>query len=146
MTSVTVQVDIDAPVEQTWAVVTDWERQGEWMPMTQVDVTDHASAGLGAKLSARSGAGPMAFVDPMVVDVWQPPHRCEVVHLGQVVTGRGIFRVDPLPGNRSRFSWEEVLDGDGLRGLVDRLGALPTRLLLTIAVRRLARLVAAETP
>jgi Polyketide cyclase / dehydrase and lipid transport len=144
MTVVTVCVDIDASVEQTWEVVTDWERQGEWMPMTQVTVAAAAGVGVGVHLRARSGAGALAFVDPMVVDVWEPPHRCEVVHLGRVVTGRGIFLVEPLPGGRSRFTWQEVLDGHGARAVIDRLGAPPTRMLLNVALGRLARLVVAE--
>ena len=25
------RIDVDAPPERVWAVLTDWERQGEWM-------------------------------------------------------------------------------------------------------------------
>ena len=78
--------------------------------------------GVGATLSARSGVGPPSFVDPMVVDVWEPPYRCEVVHLGKVVTGRGVFMVEDLPGGRSRFTWREELDSAGARKVVDRVG------------------------
>jgi uncharacterized protein YndB with AHSA1/START domain len=144
MTTVSVCVDLDAPVERTWAVVTDWERQGEWMPMTRVTVTAESAIGVGAELSARSGAGPLAFVDPMVVDVWEPPHRCEVVHLGRVVTGRGVFLVESLPDDRSRFTWQEILVGHGARRVLDRVGVPPTRALLNVALKRLARLLATE--
>jgi Polyketide cyclase / dehydrase and lipid transport len=142
MTTLTVAVDIDAPARRTWDVVTDWERQGEWMPMTDVQVTTSAPTGVGARLSARSGVGPASFVDPMVVDVWEPPHRCEVVHLGRVVTGRGVFLVEDLPGNRSRFTWREELDSTGARGVLDRMGLPVTRVLLAVALNRLARLIA----
>jgi hypothetical protein len=144
MTTLSVSVDIDAPPQRTWDVVTDWPRQGEWMPMTDVQVPSGSATGIGAKLSARSGIGPASFVDPMVVDVWEPPHRCEVVHLGRVVTGRGVFLVESLPGDRSRFVWREELDSRGARRIVDRAGFPMTRLLLTVALRRLARLVEAE--
>lgn len=143
MTSVEASVDIDAPAAVTWGLVTDWERQGEWMPMTAVAVAADSPVGVGAKLSARSGVGLASFVDDMVVDVWDPPHRCEVVHLGKVVTGRGVFLVSDLPGGRSRFVWREELDSVGARRVVDRVGALPTRALLAVALRRLARLAAA---
>jgi hypothetical protein len=146
VTTLSVSVDIDASVEQTWAVVTDWERQGEWMPMTDVRVSADAPMGVGAKLSARSGLASASFVDPMVVDVWAPPHRCEVVHLGKVVTGRGVFTVEELPNGRSRFTWQEQLDSDGFRRIIDRVGLPPTRVLVAVALRRLARLIAAETP
>lgn len=144
MTTLTVSVDIDASVERTWSVVTDWQRQGEWMPMTEVRVSADSPMGIGAKISARSGVGVASFVDPMVVDVWSPPHRCEVVHLGKVVTGRGVFTVESLPDNRSRFTWQEELDSEGARRVIDRVGLPPTRLLVNVALRRLARLIATD--
>jgi len=145
MTTLSVSVDVDAPAERTWDVVTDWERQGEWMPMTDVRVSADSPIGLGAKISARSGVGPASFVDPMVIDVWQPPYRCEVVHLGKIVTGRGVFLIEELPDGRSRFTWQEVLDSSGARKVIDRVGLPPTRALLSVALKRLARLVASES-
>jgi hypothetical protein len=143
VTTVSVSVDIDGSAAATWALVTDWERQGEWMPMTSVVLAPGSGHGLGARLTARSGVGRAAVTDPMVVDVWEPPTYCEVVHEGRVVTGRGVFRVEPLGPRRSRFTWQEVLDSRGPRRLLDRAAGPPTRLLLGVAVRRLARLVAA---
>jgi hypothetical protein len=144
VTTLSVSVDIDAPPERTWDLVTDWPRQGEWMPMTAVRVSAESVSGLGARISARSGIGVASFVDPMVIDVWEPPYRCEVVHLGKVVTGRGVFLVEPLPGGRSRFTWQEVLDSTGVRKVIDLVGLPPTRALLNVALRRLSRLVEAE--
>jgi hypothetical protein len=144
LTTLSVSVDIDATVERTWAVVTDWERQGEWMPMTDVRVSADSPMGVGAKISARSGVGAASFVDPMVVDVWAPPNRCEVVHLGKVVTGRGVFTVEALPDDRSRFTWQEQLEGVGLRRIIDRAGLPPTRVLVNVALKRLVRLIAAD--
>jgi hypothetical protein len=145
VTTLSVSVDIDAPATNTWEVVTDWERQGSWMPMTVVQRADDSPNGVGTSLTARSGVGVLGFVDPIVVDVWQPPYRCEVRHLGKVVTGRGVFLVDDLPGGRSRFTWREELDSTGPRRLVDLTAMLPTRALLTVALRRLAHLVEAES-
>lgn len=144
MTTLSVSVDLDATVDRTWAVVTDWERQGEWMPMTDVRVSADTPMGVGAKISARSGVGAASFVDPMVVDVWAPPHRCEVVHLGKLVTGRGVFTVEALPEDRSRFTWQEQLESEGLRRIIDRAGLPPTRVLVNVALKRLVRLIAAD--
>jgi hypothetical protein len=144
LTTFSVSVDIDAPVERTWAVVTDWPRQGEWMPMTEVRVSADTAMGVGAKISARSGVRGASIIDPMVVDVWSPPHRCEVVHLGKVITGRGVFTVEPLPGGRSRFTWREELESEGVRRVIDRLGLPPSRVLVAVALKRLSRLVAAD--
>jgi carbon monoxide dehydrogenase subunit G len=145
VTTVSVSVDVDAPAATTWSLVTDWERQGEWMPMTSVVLVPGSGHGLGARLTARSGVGRAAVTDPMVVDVWDPPTYCEVVHQGRVVTGRGVFRVERLGPQRSRFTWQEVLDSRGPRRVLDRAAGPATRLLLGVAVRRLARLIAAES-
>jgi carbon monoxide dehydrogenase subunit G len=141
VTDIEVSIDVAAPAEVTWATVTDWESQGEWMPMTAVTVTHPEPAGVGTRMLARSGVGHAAFDDPMQVEVWQPPHRAEVRHLGRVVTGRGVFIVEPLGPARSRFTWREELDSQGLRRYVDAAGALGSKLLLGVAVRRLARVI-----
>ena len=144
MTSMSVSVDIDAPAETTWRVVTDWERQGCWIPMTDVRLDPGSPVGSGARISARTALGPLGFLDTMVVDVWEPPYRCEVRHLGKVVTGRGVFLVDERPGGRSRFTWREGLESSGPRRVVDLATVVPTRALFRLALSRLARLVEAD--
>jgi hypothetical protein len=134
-------VEIAATAQQTWDVVTDWSRQGEWIPLTTVDVVDEAPTGAGTRLLARTGIGVVGFDDPMLVEVWRPPVRCEVVHLGRLVTGRGVFLVESLPGDRSRFTWREEFADRGARRYVDRLARLPGEALLRMAARRLARAV-----
>src|SRR5579875_712687 len=106
MTEGAASVELDLPADAAWRLVTDWEQQGRWMPMTAVEVVS-GDGGLGTTLRARTGAGPLAVVDEMVIDRWEPPRRAEVRHLGRVVTGRGVFAVDELPGGRSRVSWTE---------------------------------------
>lgn len=144
MTTVAATVEIDAPVEATWAVLTDWTGQGSWMPMTKVEVTN-GDGGLGTNLVARSGVGALALVDPMTIDVWEPPHRCEVAHHGSVITGRGVFTVAESPGGRSRVTWQEELAGEGAMKLLHRVTAPGTRLMLGVALRRLRRAVTAAT-
>lgn len=137
-----VSVDVDATVDATWAVITDWVAQGDWIPLTTVVLDAESPVGLGARFVARTGIGRAAFADPMVVDVWQPPHRCEVEHHGRLVTGRGVFLVDELPGERSRFTWQEIPAASGWQGRLERIGAPISRLALGVAARRLARLAA----
>ncbi|HVT20880.1 MAG TPA: SRPBCC family protein [Mycobacteriales bacterium] len=137
-----VSVEVDAPVPTTWALLTDWAAQGEWIPLTTVTVDPSSPAGLGARLVARTGIGPLAIVDTMTVDVWQPPHRCEVAHHGRAVTGRGVFLVEELPAGRSRFTWEELPAAHGLQGRIERLGAPASRWALGVAARKFARLAA----
>ncbi|HEX3900416.1 MAG TPA: SRPBCC family protein [Mycobacteriales bacterium] len=136
-------VAVDASVERTWAVVTDWAAQGDWIPFTTVAVVDPEMAdGPGKQLIARTGFGRAAIVDPMSIDVWQPPHRCEVAHHGRIVTGRGVFLVEELPDGRSTFTWQELPASHGVRGTVERLGSPISRWALGVAARRLAHLAA----
>jgi Polyketide cyclase / dehydrase and lipid transport len=141
---VSVSVDVNAPARDTWAIVTDWAAQGDWIPLTTVTLDEASPVGLGARLVARTGIGRAAIVDPMVVDVWQPPHRCEVAHQGRIVTGRGVFLVEELSGDRSRFTWQEIPVTGGLRGGLERMGSPISRWALGVAARRLAQLAAAR--
>jgi uncharacterized protein YndB with AHSA1/START domain len=137
---ITVAVDVAAPVESTWAAATDWARQGEWMLGTTVRALDGPS-GPGARLAARTGAGPFAVVDEMRITVWEPPHRCQVIHLGNVIRGSAAFEVEPLADGRSRFSWSEWLDLP--LGLVGQYGFLVGRPIfragVQISLQRFAR-------
>lgn len=133
MTPVVASVVVYVPVEVAWAAMTDWVSQGDWMPLTDVAVTS-GDGGLGTRLSARTGVGPVAFVDDMEIDVWEPPRRCEVAHHGKVVRGRGVFEVESLGAGAARVTWTEELDG-----VAARLTAPVSRWVLEFALRRFAR-------
>jgi carbon monoxide dehydrogenase subunit G len=93
-----------APDEVWWAVI-DWAGQHRWMLGTRV----HGGHGLGAKVVARTGIGPLRFTDTMVISEWDPPRRCVVRHTGRVISGSGIFEVTPS-GAGAEFRWTEHLD------------------------------------
>ena len=141
--SVDVRADVvvDAPPAATWAAVTDWERQGRWIPATTVRVTGGDGRSVGTTLEAFTGLGRLGFVDPMVVTRWEPPWRCEVRHTGSVVRGSGVFEVVALPDGRSRFVWSEQLEAPGPL----RWGLLAVRPVagaaVGVALRRLAAAV-----
>ena len=117
----TLPVDVNAPAEAVWTMVTDWAGQGEWMLGTRVSVTGPgAGRELGATLSAFSGVGPVGFTDTMEIVEWEPPRRCTVRHTGNVVKGDGVFEVVELGPERARFLWTELLDLP--LGAVGRLG------------------------
>lgn len=138
-------VEVEAPAEVVWRAAVDWTAQGRWMPLTTVAVVAGDGASVGTRVVARTGVGRLAAVDPMVVDVWQPPLRCEVRHEGRVVRGRGIFRVEEIDARRSRFTWEEQLPGTGWYAALARLGAPLNRAVFHVAVRRFARWVESGT-
>jgi uncharacterized protein YndB with AHSA1/START domain len=103
-------VDVDAPVEQTWAGATDWAHQGEWMLGTRVRGTAQDGQGVGGGIEAFTGLGRLGFLDTMDITVWDPPYRCHVLHTGRVVRGTGEFEVRDRGEGRSTFVWREGLE------------------------------------
>jgi uncharacterized protein YndB with AHSA1/START domain len=112
-------VDVDAPVQQTWDAAVDWAGQGEWMLATSVRATAQDGRGVGGKIEARSGYGPLSVLDTMEILEWDPPRRCHMLHTGRVVRGTGTFEVRPR-GSGSTFVWREDLDLP--LGVLGRLG------------------------
>ncbi len=107
MAELTLSVEVAAPPERTWAALVDWDRQGEWMLGTTV--TGDGADRVGGTLRAKTGFGPVGFLDTMTITAWLPPYRCEVVHTGRVVRGSGTFEVEATPDG-SRFVWTELLE------------------------------------
>jgi len=106
---ITLEVDVAAPVERTWAAATDWDHQGDWMLGTLVQGTAQGGRGVGGGIRAVTGIGPVRFVDTMEITAWTPPHGAYVRHTGRVVRGTGAFEVRARPGG-STFVWSEKLD------------------------------------
>jgi hypothetical protein len=144
------EVDVAAPAEVVWDYVTDWPRQGEWVPHTRVENVDDVT-GLGGRLRAWSGVGAVApgaergvsrrgvgFWDPMTITAWERTPdgggRCEVLHLGAVVRGEGEFEVVPRGPQASRFVWAEVVMLP-----LGRLGALGWPLVRPLVTRVIDR-------
>lgn len=107
----TVPVDVNAPAEAVWRMLTDWPGQQEWMLGTRVEVQGGGEGRhLGARLRAVTGVGPLGITDTMEIVEWEPPKRCVVRHTGKVVRGDGVFEVVALAPDRSRLLWSELLD------------------------------------
>jgi len=127
-------------------VAMDWSRQQDWIWGTQVN----GGTGVGAKVVARTGIGPVGFQDTMVITEWDPPRRCVVRHTGRVVRGLGIFEV-ARRGELSQFRWTEQLELPlGSAGALGRWLVLPlgravvaplARRGLDASLRRFARLM-----
>ena len=84
----TVPVDVNAPAERVWRMVTDWPGQSEWMLGTRIEIEGTGDARhLGGRFRAFTGIGPLGAWDPMEIVEWDPPKRCVVRHLGAVVQG-----------------------------------------------------------
>lgn len=108
---------LDVEPSVAWEAVTDWTAQSRWMVATTVTATSPAhkpasnqSRGVGDEIRARTGFGPFAVVDTMVVTQWRPPYRCEVLHTGRLIRGPGVIEVVPVDAQRSRLVWSEDLE------------------------------------
>jgi carbon monoxide dehydrogenase subunit G len=98
---------IEAPPEVIWRVLSDWERQSEWMP----DVAWMRLLGpereLGARLQVRTKVfGVPLATDLVEVTAWEPPRRLAIRHVG-VVVGTGEWHLAPAPRGAA-FTWIEV--------------------------------------
>ena len=137
--------EIAAPAERVWRLAVDWERQSAWIPATTVRLLPGPREGLGTRVEAVTGVGPLRLlVDPMEVVEWDPPRLCVTRHDGNVLRGTGTFGVEPLGRDRCRFTWREDLElpGGPLVGGAYRVGSRLSTPFLAYAVGRLARLAA----
>jgi hypothetical protein len=148
MVELRASVDVDAAPERVFAAMTDWARQGEWMPGTRVTAVKGRGDAVGDEILARTALpagrlGRVGFDDRMRITGWERPVRCEVLHLGRVVRGAGVFLVQPREDGGSRYTWIEWVEPPlGLLGQAGlRLGRRTTELALRAALRRFARWV-----
>jgi hypothetical protein len=145
---VTATVFVNAPARTVFAAFTAWERQGEWIPFTQVRITE-GDGRAGSSIEAITQLGPATLRDEMRVVKYDPPYEVRVVHYGRVLRGPGVLRCTPMGDNRTQVVWHEWFHVPG--GTAGRL-AWPllwpgSKFSLTQALRRLARLVeAGELP
>lgn len=111
-------VETPATPERLFEVLTDWPRHREWMFGTSAEVIEGDGHGVGARIAAFTGFGPLGFLDTMRVTRWEPPHRLDMLHTGRVVRGVGVIRIKALSGGGSRIIWAEELELPPGAGLV----------------------------
>ncbi|SDF98515.1 Polyketide cyclase / dehydrase and lipid transport [Pseudonocardia oroxyli] len=139
--------DVAAPASAVWDLVTDWERQGEWILFTRVRVVAGDGRSAGSVVVAVTGIGDLGVVDTFTVTGYdEAARRVDVRHTGLVVTGDSSFVVTETGPASCRFTWTE-----GLELPFGRLGALGWPVLRPVmaagfgaSVRRLGRLAEAE--
>jgi hypothetical protein len=108
-----VRVDVEAILPATpdraWSVLTDWERQPEWMrDADSVRVLTPARQGVGVRIAVKTRIfGLTVFTEILEVVEWRPPERLAVRHAG-FVRGNGEWRFD-LDVAGTRYRWSEEL-------------------------------------
>jgi hypothetical protein len=115
--TLSISLVIEAPCEDVWKKIANWESQGEWMLQTKVWVTSDHVEGVGTSIAAFTGPlykfyprlKSFGLLDLMVVTQWQPPYRCDVDHVGKVLKGSGSFQLSEINGSSTRFDWSETI-------------------------------------
>jgi hypothetical protein len=98
--------DVNAPAEQVWSNLVDWDLHGEWMLFTRAS----GGSAVGESIEAFTGIGRVGLLDRRTIVVWEPPHRAVVRHTGRVVRGSGAFEVREPSAGRSQVVWSEWID------------------------------------
>lgn len=146
MGEVTASVVIRVPAHRVFAAFTAWDRQGEWIPFTKVRLVS-GDGGEGSVVEAVTAVGPASLRDEMRVAKVDAPYEVRVVHYGSVLRGPGLMRCTALGGARTQVVWQEWFQlPAGTAGRVVKPLMWPgSKLALSLALRRFARLVEAGT-
>jgi hypothetical protein len=132
--------ELPGPPQVVWELLTDWERQGDWMLEASdfVVVSPHRE-GVGVEAEATVRIGGISTRDRIRVDVWDPPHHLGIEHLGWV-SGRGDLRLRGVDARRTHLDWSEELRPP--LGPVGRLGMVLFRPFMRHVFERDARVLA----
>lgn len=98
---------LPADPEATFAVLGDLSAYGQFQPLTSI----RASPGPitpGWSFVARTGVGPLAVVDRMVVTEWVPGEHFVIVKIGPVLDGGAEVHLTP-EGAGTRVVWREEI-------------------------------------
>ena len=106
---ITREAHLPADPEAVWRVLTDWERQPEWMvDAAWVRVIGAQREGAGVRFRARTKIlGISLLTETLTVSVWEPPRRLVVTRPG-FIKGRGEWNLVPA-STGTRFVWVEDL-------------------------------------
>lgn len=139
---IAVTVPVQAPPEVVWDLVTDWSRQHEWVLLTRTEgrgpTGGHA---VGEEVHAFTGIGPIGFMDSMVIEEWEPPHRCRVRKTGRVVRGAAEFVVAPTGGGATlTYQADVAMPPEPLGRVLWPVARLVTEIGFRQSLRRLAKI------
>jgi uncharacterized protein YndB with AHSA1/START domain len=112
---------VEAPVERTWALVSDVPRQPEWMhEMKAVRMDDTGPPRPGSRGEATVRVFGISVTDPVTITEVEPPRRFAIRHEG-LFAGGGLITLRPgADGTTTIVDWEETL----VPPLLPELGAL----------------------
>jgi uncharacterized membrane protein len=133
---------VDAPIEDTWAVVSDVPRQPEWMrEMKRVWIETPGPVRPGTRAKATVRILGISVTDPVEITELEPPGRFAIRHEG-LFTGGGTITLEPGADNTTTIvRWRETLVPPVLPELAARLQAPVLTRVFQDDIRRLKRIV-----
>jgi carbon monoxide dehydrogenase subunit G len=104
-----------------WALITDWEHQGDWMlEASSFEVTSKHREGVGVEARATVRIAGIRTRDSVRVSMWEPPRLLVIEHLGWV-KGSGEIQMQPTREG-TRMRWRETLFAPRMLGPIGRMG------------------------
>jgi carbon monoxide dehydrogenase subunit G len=109
---ITRSIDLPCDAEEAWRVLTDWERQADWMrDADAVVVTSPVRTGVGVTVEVRTRLFQVpAFTETIEVTAWDPPASLTIEH-GPPIRGHGEWSLTPT-ADGTRFTWVEDVELD----------------------------------
>jgi hypothetical protein len=101
---------IPATPDLVWGLITDWERQGDWMlEARDFEVIGRRRTGVGVEARATVSIAGITTTDTVVVTAWEPEKRLALRHEGWV-SGSGEMRLIPTGLSGTTLVWTEQLE------------------------------------
>lgn len=106
-----------APATVVWAVLTDWERQPDWMVDAQeVEVLSERREGVGVRVRCPTRLLGVTVQDVLEVTDWREAQRLRVRHVGSLIQGEAAFELRSTHMGTRLTWWEEINPPLGLVG------------------------------
>lgn len=107
--AIRVSITLDQSIEEVWAVVEDLADHVTWMhDAAAIRFLTEQTSGVGTRFECDTVVGPFKLTDVMEVTRWVEGRSIGVTHEG-IVTGSGVFLLEPTAGGGCVFSWAEHL-------------------------------------
>ena len=106
-------LELNAPLEQVWAVIADHSRMTEWAQMDGVIITSDETRGVGLTCQCDFG---FFTADERVIE-WQENQKIahEIVAMGMPMIETWMLEPN---GDGTRFIWQQEVNPEGIRRLM----------------------------